>query len=91
MDKLITESNLTSINFVIVSYFILLGLSHYLKLEFFFLGFFRELMTIPFLLAQLIFLIIGIIYLVKNKSKTLTKVSVAALAISTIVTIGSFF
>lgn len=91
MDKLITDSNLTSINFVIVSYFILLGLSHYLKLEFFFLGFFRELMTIPFLLAQLIFLIIGIIYLVKNKSKILTKVSVAALAISTIVTIGSFF
>lgn len=91
MDKLITDSNLTSINFVIVSYFILLGLSHYLKLELFFLGFFRELMTIPFLLAQLIFLIIGIIYLVKNKSKTLTKVSVAALAISTIVTIGSFF
>jgi uncharacterized membrane protein len=88
---MILERNLRIINFVIVSYFILLGLSHYLKLDFFFLAFFRELMTIPFLLAQIVFLVIGITYLVKNKCQPLTKASVALLAICSIVTIGSFF
>ena len=91
MNKLVANRNLTIINFVIVSYFILIWLIDFYKIDFVLIGVFRELLTIPFLIAQIVFLFIGIRYLIKNKRNLLTVISVLMLAICTIITIGSFF
>lgn len=84
------DRTLTGINFSIVGYFILLWLANYFQLEFFVIGFFVELLTIPFLLAQLVFLFIGIQFILKNERSALLMVSLLALALCTIITIGSF-
>ena len=91
MSKLTTDRNLTIINFVIVFYFILLWLLNFYGIDFVLIGVFRELLTIPFLIAQIIFLIIGIKYLIKNERNLLTVISVLILAICSFITIGSFF
>ena len=91
MSKFITNRNLIIVNFVIVSYFILIFLTNFYELEFVLIGVFREIFTIPFLIAQIVFLIIGIKYSIKNKSKLLTIISIVSLAICAIITIGSFF
>ncbi len=78
-------------NFAIVSYFILILLINFYKIDFVLIGVFREMLTIPFLIAQIIFLVIGIKYLIKNQRNLLTIISVVSLAICTIITIGSFF
>lgn len=91
MSKLITSRNLTIINFVIVSYFILIYLINFYKIDFVLVEVFRELLTIPFLLAQIVFLIIGIIFLINNKKSFITIISLLALAVCTFITLGSFF
>ena len=91
MNKLITSRNLTIINFVIVSYFILIYLINFYKIDFVLVEVFRELLTIPFLLAQIVFLIIGIIFLINNKKSFITIISLLALAICMFITISSFF
>ena len=78
-------------NFGIVSYFILIWLINIYKIDFVLIGVVREMLTIPFLLAQIVFLVIGIKYLIKNKRNLMTTFSVLALAICTVITIGSFF
>jgi hypothetical protein len=82
---------LTIVNFAIVSYFILIWLINFYKLDFVLIGVFREMLTIPFLIAQIVFLVIGIKYLIKNQINLLTIISVVSLAICAIITIGSFF
>ena len=64
---------------------------NYFKVEFALLDVYREIMTIPFLIAQFVFLIISINYILKNQKNSLTILSVVALAISSFITIGSFF
>ena len=91
MNKIITNRNLTIINFVIVTYFGLIYLLNFYKIDFVFIGVFREMLTIPFLLAQIVFLVLGIIHLIKNKTHFLTVISIIGLAISAFYTIGSFF
>lgn len=91
MNKLITNRNLTIINFAIVTYFGLVYLLDLYKVEFVLIGVLREILTIPFLLAQIIFLVIGIVYLIKHKTNILTIISIIVLTISAIFTIGSFF
>ncbi|ARV14697.1 hypothetical protein [Polaribacter sp. SA4-12] len=91
MRKLITNRNLIIVNFGIVSYFILIWLIKIYKIDSVLIGVFREMLTIPFLLAQIVFLVIGIKYLIKNKRNLITTFSVLALAICTVITIGSFF
>jgi uncharacterized membrane protein len=91
MNKLITNRNLTIINFVIVSYFILIYLLYYYKIETVLIGVFRELLSIPFLIAQVVFLVIGIKHLINEQRHLLTLISVLLLAICTVITIGSFF
>ena len=91
MPKLITPRNLTVINFIIVGYFGMVWLVYILEIENQVIGVARELLTIPFLLAQLVFLVIGVRYLIKNSLPTLTRVSVCALGICAMITIGSFF
>ncbi len=92
MSKLITNRNLTIINFSIVIYFILIYLINYYKIDFVLIGVFRELLTIPFLIAQIVFLVLGTKFLMtKTKKNYLTIISIAILTICTFITIGSFF
>ncbi len=91
MNRLITNRNLTIINFVIVFYFILIWLINFYKIDFVLIGVFREILTIPFLIAQILFLVIGIIFLIKNQRNIMTIISVLSLTISAIITIKSFF
>ena len=86
-----TNKNLIVANFAIVSYFILIWLINFYKIDFVLIGVFRELLTIPFLIAQIVFLVIGIKFIIKNQRDTLTIISVLSLAICMIITIGSFF
>ena len=91
MDKLMTNRNLTIINFVIIAYFCLIYVLNFYKIDFVLIGVFREMLTIPFLLAQILFLVLGITHLIKYKTHFLTLISIIGLAINTIYTIGSFF
>jgi len=90
MNKLIANRNLTIINFVIVTYFGLIYLLNFFEIDFVLIGVFRELLTIPFLLAQVIFLVLGIVHLVKYKTHLLTIISIIGLAICTVYTFGWF-
>jgi hypothetical protein len=91
MEKLITNRSLTIVNFAIVSFFILIWLINFYKVDYVLIVVFREILTIPFLVAQIVFLVIGVNYLIKNKNNLLTIISFISLAICTIITIGSFF
>lgn len=63
------------------------------KIDHVLIGVLREILTIPFLLAQVFFLILGITWLVKQKYARpyRTVLSVSLLAICTYLAIGSFF
>lgn len=91
MNKRINNSNLTIINFSIVAYFALIYVLNFFKIDFVLIGVLREVFTIPFLLAQFLFLVLGIIHLFKHKTYLLTFISIILLAINVIYTIGSFF
>ncbi|TDU43039.1 hypothetical protein BXY82_0444 [Gelidibacter sediminis] len=91
MKKFITDRNLTIINFALIFYFIGLYLLYIYQVNSVILGFFVEILTIPLMLAQIVFVIIGIIYLIKHSVRILTLVSVIALIICSTLTIGSFF
>jgi hypothetical protein len=91
MLKLITNRRLAFINFGIVCYFFLIWLIHFYQIDFFIIGFFQELFTIPFLIAQFIFLFISIAFLIKNPKKYLSLISLMALAVCTFLTTKSFF
>jgi hypothetical protein len=91
MDKRINNSNLTIINFLIVAYFVLLYVLDFFKIDFVLIGVVREIFTIPFLLAQLLFLVLGVIHIIKHKTYLLTFISIILLAINATYTIGSFF
>ncbi len=91
MKKLATDKNLTIINFVIVSYFLLIWGINTLQIDAILIGVFRELLTIPFLIAQIAFSIIGIIFIIKNPKKTITTISLVLLIACAVITISSFF
>jgi hypothetical protein len=91
MITLITIRNLSIINFVIVAYFGVIYSINFYNIDFVLIGVFREILTIPFLLAQIVFLVLGIIHLIKHKTQFLTIISIIALAICAIYTIGWFF
>lgn len=86
------ESRLTVINLAIVFYFILIYVIDFFQFDFVLIGVFREILTIPFLLAQLVFVPLGIIFWVKRKRlKPVTIFSIIFLIVCLIITIGSFF
>ncbi len=91
MNRFITNKNLTIVNFRIVSYFVLIWLINFYKIDFVLIGVFSQILIIPFLIAQIVFLVIGINYLIKNQSNLLTIISVLFLTSCAIITIGSFF
>jgi hypothetical protein len=91
MKKSITDRKLIIANFTIVSYFVLIWLINVKKIDSVLIGVFRELLTIPFLITQIVFLVIGINFLIKNQRNALTIISVLSLASCMLITVGSFF
>lgn len=91
MNKSTTNRILIIANFSIVLYFTLIGLINFYKIDFVLIGVFREVFTLPFLIAQIVFLGIGISYLIKNKRNLLVIISFLSLVICSVITIGSFF
>jgi hypothetical protein len=91
MNKLPPTKKLTIANFTIVAYFILIGLVNFLKVDYALIEVFREILTLPILIAQVVFLIIGVRHLMNTKKSLIFTVSVSLLAFCVILTIGSFF
>lgn len=92
MNKTLSERRLTVINFVIVFYFVSIYIITRYKIDIIIIDIFREILTLPFLIAQIVFLILGSLVLInKRKGHFLTKLSLILLAICSIITIGSFF
>lgn len=91
MNTFINNRNLTIVNFSIVVYFCLLYTLYFFKIDIVLFGVFREILTIPFLLAQIPFLVLCIIHLIKHKIYLLTFISTLLLAMNTIYTFASFF
>ncbi len=89
MANSMSKRNLIIVNFIIVSYFILVWLVSFYKIDFFLIGIVTEILTIPFIIAQIVVLSIGIKYLISHKSDFLAIISVLTLAICAIITIGS--
>lgn len=66
--KIISEKKLFWISFAVVGYFCLLYLNAYfIKSDLVLIGWFQELLTIPFILFQFILLILSILYNTKDK------------------------
>lgn len=90
--KLLTERNLSVINIIIVSYFVVLYLINHFKLDYVLIGVVGEMLTIPFLSSQILFLVLGGKYLMKNRNSSFVfKISLILLAICSVITISSFF
>ncbi len=86
------EKRLTAINLTIVFYFISIYLIDLFRIDFVLIDVFREILTIPFLLALIVFVILSINLWVKRKMlKPVTIFSIFLLAVIAIITIGSFF
>ena len=90
MNKSLTSRKLIIANFTIVSYFILIWLINFYKIDFVIIGVFREMLTMLFLIAQIVFLIIGIRYFIKKRSPLII-ISFLTLVICSVITIRSFF
>ncbi len=92
-EGILDKKRLAIINFTIVSFFLLIYMINLYKIDHVLIGVFKELLIIPFLIAQIVFLTISIKVLIKdNKGEYYLLVSsVIALAICTFFTLGSFF
>ena len=89
--KLITDRNLMRINFAIVFYFVLIYTFYVFQMDFVLIGVIQEMLTIPFLIAQVVFVVIGVHYVLNHKKKRLTIISLLALIVCSVVTVGTFF
>lgn len=88
--SLITGKRLTVINFTIVAYFGLMWGIYVYQIDTIVTNFLMQLLTIPFFIAQFVFLGIGIVHLIKNPVSYLTFFSVVALAACIFLTLRSF-
>lgn len=90
---ILDQKRLAIINFIIVLFFLLIYLINLSKIDLVLTGIIRELLTIPFIIAQIVFLTLSIKVLIKdNKGEYYLLVSsVIVLAICTFFTFGSFF
>jgi len=91
MSDSIQGRHLTIANFAVVVYFIILWLINYYRIDFVLIGVFRELLTIPFLFAQIVLLVLGIKSILSKQLDSLGMISLLALGICSCLTIGSFF
>ena len=88
----ITELRLRAVNYIIVSYFIVLYLLNAYQVQNNFIDALRELFTIPFLLAKVVFLILSVVLIRRHGYRRPgTIISFIALLACAIATIGSFF
>lgn len=87
----INHKILATINFIIVGYFVLIYVLYKFDLDYKMIGALIELLTIPFLIAQVVFLFIGIRLLFKKKMLPFTFMSFVLLVVCSILSIGSFF
>ncbi len=79
------------INLTIVVYFILIWLINIYKIEAILIGVFRELLTLPFFIAQIVFLVLTIKHWIKHNKNLLVIISTVPLTICAIITVSSFF
>jgi hypothetical protein len=91
MYKLKTIKTLTTVNFLIVIYFVIVYILYLYKVDVFFIGVLRELLSIPFLIAQIVFLVNGIVNFKKHQRNVWFIISLVTLAVCTVITIGSFY
>lgn len=90
--KLLSEKNLITFNIIIVCYFVVLYLINLFKLDYVLIGVVGEMLTIPFLIGQIVLLAMRVKHLVKKKSSSFVfKISLIALVICSVFTISSFF
>lgn len=90
MEKLLENKNLVLINWGIVGYFLLLvGVNHY-QFDFQLLGLIRELFTIPFILAAILFSVLGIKQWLNGSLDLKAGISLGALLICTFWILRSF-
>ena len=83
---------LLCVNSSIVLYFITLYALYHFQIDIVLVGVFIELLTIPFLMAQIIFVVIGMKYWKDQRITNVgTKVSIGVLSVCTLCTIGSLF
>jgi hypothetical protein len=90
MNSLFTPKVLTLINLSIVGYFATIYLLYVAKVDFVLVGVFRELLTFPFLLAQIVLLVVGVFYFVRYKVNFLFILSWLALAVCSYFTLSTF-
>lgn len=88
---MISRKSLIIINLAIVSFFLSLYLLYTFEIDHTLIGVFQELLTLPMLLANVAFIIIGAIFLFKNKKDAITVISYLLLLACAVLTIGSFF
>ena len=89
--KLLSEKNLITFNIIIVCYFVVLYLINLFKLDHILIGVVGEMLTIPFLIGQIVLLALGVKHLVENKSSSFVfKISLVALVICSVFIISSF-
>ncbi len=86
-----TQRKLTLINFGIVLYFVLIYLAYYFQLDYQLISVLGELLSIPFLLAQIVFIVIGIRFIFRQKADLLMIISLLLLGICAVITFSSFF
>lgn len=91
--KFLNEKRLLMISGLIVLYFSGLYFIYIYEINHVLIGVFGELLTIPFLLAQVFFLVIGIIWLIRrqNHKPYRTVFSVILLSLCSYLTVGSIF
>ncbi|NER17243.1 hypothetical protein [Spongiivirga citrea] len=86
------SNRLVLINLIIIAYFLMTYILHVFKIDAVFIGVIRELSTIPFLIAQIVFLVIGIVTITKSQTTNkLLLISVILLGVCALFTLGSFF
>ncbi|NQX78361.1 hypothetical protein [Gilvibacter sp.] len=91
MNKVLSSKGLTVVNLLIVAYFSLLYLVNHYQLKSQAIQVVGELLTIPFLIALVVFTAIGIKYLTQSKKQFWTVVSIVLLGLCAIATVKSFF
>jgi cation transport ATPase len=88
----LSEKKLLIISIIIALYFLSLYVVYIFKVDFYFVGFLGELLTIPFMIAQLVFLFLGIrLWRQRRPNKNyLILISILLLSVCSILTLGSF-
>ncbi len=76
------ERGLTFLNFSIATYFTGIYIINKYCVDYVIIGVFRELLTIPFLIAQLFFVFLGLIFFLKKETKNLLFISSLCLLIA---------